>query len=738
MLDDVSSGFTDAYLTLCGALPSTDGLHEQRERFSDWLDSFKRGASKSENDNETNGNDNHNRNSNTPQPDDLSKALLAALAVTSSDDEQRQPNLLMNLTRKLIEIRSILVSIDQSESLALPSIVVIGSQSSGKSSVLEAIVGHEFLPKGNNMVTRRPIELTLVHTPHTTAEYGVFPSLPSYGKIDDFGAIQKILTDQNLSVPASECVTDEAIDLRIYSPHVPDLTLIDLPGYVQISGMDQPDNLRESISGLCEKYIKPPNVILAVCAADVDLANSPALRASRRVDPLGMRTVGVVTKLDMVTPDEGTAILTNRKYPLQLGYVGVVCKAPKRGIIDRLAGESNMSGAIMEREENYFQNHAQSFNKPGVMVGTNTLRKKLMEVLEHSMSNSLQDVSNAVQNELTEASYQFKVEYNDRRVSPESYVAEVVDGLKAGLRDAQQRFSKPEVRGKLEDMLTDRVMSILEQLYWNDKRLPELNKLSRGEMEQYWTHKADAARSLLTKSGIGRDSSTLVAEGLRGLVEVLTSDAPYSYHEEAVNRIREFSHDILRSRLSATSDQVENALKPFKFEVETEDKEWNRGRRHAISALEVEQDACNAKLGEIRKRVGGYRKLNNIISYIQQVEEGNVMHKTGKEGEPAWKLAYNPAHLVEARQAMLLGERLAILKLRMSTLRSSRCKFSKGVETHCPEAFLTVVSEKLAYTSSLFLQIELLQSFFDQVCVGCLRGCITNDLNSFHARLTPG
>lgn len=60
----------------------------------------------------------------------------------SAQDEQ-----LMMLTKKLIEIRSILMSIDHNETLRLPSIVVIGSQSSGKSSVLEAIVGHEFLPK---------------------------------------------------------------------------------------------------------------------------------------------------------------------------------------------------------------------------------------------------------------------------------------------------------------------------------------------------------------------------------------------------------------------------------------------------------------------------------------------------------------------------------------------------------------------------------------------------------------
>ena len=80
-------------------------------------------------------------------------ALIAATLSAPSDSVQEasgkgpRADELMHLTRKLIEIRSILLSIDQSDALKLPSIVVIGSQSSGKSSVLEAIVGHEFLPK---------------------------------------------------------------------------------------------------------------------------------------------------------------------------------------------------------------------------------------------------------------------------------------------------------------------------------------------------------------------------------------------------------------------------------------------------------------------------------------------------------------------------------------------------------------------------------------------------------------
>lgn len=110
---------------------------------------------KEENNNKDEGSENSNNNK-SPKSDAAAIAALVAATMSSPSDskdkldsltpEERQ-NGLMHLTRKLIEIRSMLLSIDQSDALKLPSIVVIGSQSSGKSSVLEAIVGHEFLPK---------------------------------------------------------------------------------------------------------------------------------------------------------------------------------------------------------------------------------------------------------------------------------------------------------------------------------------------------------------------------------------------------------------------------------------------------------------------------------------------------------------------------------------------------------------------------------------------------------------
>ena len=505
------------------------------------------------------------------------------------------------------------------------------------------------------MVTRRPIELTLIHTPQednreTPQEYGEFPAL-GLGKITNFAHIQQTLTDLNLAVPTSDAVSNEPIELRIYSPHVPDLTLIDLPGYIQIASMDQPDFLRDKIAGLCEKYIREPNIILAVCAADVDLANSPALRASRKVDPLGLRTIGVVTKMDLVPPEQGASILEGNRYPLHLGYVGVVAKST-----------STSTGALAKRnEQDYFSNHREYFGvSSSLMVGTDTLRRRLMQVLESSMASSLHGISNAVQLELEEATYQFKVQYNDRRITAESYVAETVDALKARFKDLSSQFRKPQVRAKLKAMLDDKVMDVLEQLYWLDKRAPELGplgadpKLKAGDVDAYWRHKLEAASSLLTKSGVGRDSTLVVADGLRALIDSIAVGEPFNHHPRAAERLVQFSHMILRDRIGLTSDQVENCIKPFKYEVDVDEREWEQGRGRAVDLFEKEVAMCEVKLKEIRKKVGGSRRLSGLMGYVKELEERALERKNkrfaGEDEAPAEEpesYRYPPAQILD-------------------------------------------------------------------------------------------
>lgn len=688
-------------------------------------------------------------------------AAAAAAAATSpedaphdgNEDEPRPPpgssEELMLLTRKLIEVRNILKSIDrESDELVLPSIVVIGSQSSGKSSVLEAIVGQEFLPKGNNMVTRRPIELTLVHVSKDAppadgiVEYGEFPGL-GMGKITDFARVQKALYDMNMAVPASECVSDHPIELHIHSPHVPDLSLIDLPGYVQLSSMDQPEELREKIAGLCDKYIREPNIILAVCAADVDLANSPALRASRKVDPLGMRTIGVISKMDLVSPEVGAAILNNNRYPLSLGYVGVVCKAPQQigQSMFALSRSSNIVQLTQEYERRYFNEHRAEFAAPkrgrnagqAPMVGTDELRKRLMVVLEEHMGSSLSGVSNVVRSELDDAAYQFKVQYNDRAITAETYVAEVMDILKQRFKFFSDNFGKPEVRVLLKNALDDKVMDILAQVYWTDAQLGELGeqankrRVTAEDLDPKWAQKLEMCTSSLTKSGIGRMSTQLVANTIRAHLEQLAMAEPFNHHAETAERIIAFGSALLRDRFSITADQVENCVKPYKYEVEVDATEWAQGREQSVKLMQNELAMCTEAYNRLRKVVGS-RRLRGAMEYLTQLEErekrrlehsvdtvehAGHAHTETDESDPT-RPGFNAALLLKAREARFLQARADNLRLRLAALKARRCRAGPQSQVFCPETFLNVVADKLTYTAVMFINIELLAEFFYQ------------------------
>ncbi|GAA6056947.1 hypothetical protein JCM3770_007158 [Rhodotorula araucariae] len=687
-----------------------------------------------------------------PSPDPtpaatVAAAMAAAVPILVDADEPAGDSSedLMLLTRKLIEIRSILLSIGEEAGLTLPSIVVIGSQSSGKSSVLEAIVGREFLPKGDNMVTRRPIELTLIHTPPTPSNshpttFAEFPSLGP-GHISDFSLVQKTLVDLNLSVSAEECVSDTPIQLRIHSPHVPDLSLVDLPGYVQVASMDQPEELKDKIAALCDKYIRSPNIILAVCSADVDLANSPALRAAKKVDPLGMRTIGVVTKMDLVDPAAGAAILGNNRYPLALGYVGVVCRAAKhhsRSLLKRAnaAGdEGSLIGPIRAQEEAFFGGHGDAFSHEGIQVGTDTLKRRLMHVLEESMAASLHSISNAVALELEEATYQFKVQYNDRAISAESYVAETLDLLKARIGALGKSFAKKDVGRLLKHALDEQVLDLLASQYWIDPRAPELGTLANDravspeDLDVYWHRKLDALSSSLTKSGVGRAATQLVVDAIRARLATLAREEPLLYHPDAADRIAATADAILRERFTLTSDQVENSVKPFKYEVEVDAREWEHGRQEAVDLLQRELGMCDAALAKIRDAVGG-RKLRGAMEYVAEIEEKERRRRERRRearaaGQDDWdeqedeladptRPAFNPALLAKAREAMFLSSRSSILRLRVLALKSRRCRAGPDNKAFCPEAFLNIVADKLSSTAVQFINIELLVEFFYQ------------------------
>ncbi|CAO3668955.1 unnamed protein product [Rhizopus stolonifer] len=305
------------------------------------------------------------------------------------------------LIKTVNKLQDAFTSVGVHNPVDLPQIAVIGSQSSGKSSVLENIVGRDFLPRGTGIVTRRPLVLQLINRPakesdgEGQSEWGEFLHLPSQ-KFFDFDKIrQEIVKDTELKTGKNLGISPQPINLRIFSPNVLTLTLIDLPGLTKVPVGDQPKDIEKQIRDMLSKFITKPNaIILAVTAANTDLANSDGLKLAREVDPEGLRTIGVLTKVDLM--DQGTDvidILAGRVIPLRLGYVPVV----NRGQRD-IENKKSIQRAL-DAEREYFETHA-AYQSKAQYCGTPFLSRKLNTILMHHIKNTLPEIKGKIQSAL--------------------------------------------------------------------------------------------------------------------------------------------------------------------------------------------------------------------------------------------------------------------------------------------------------------------------------------------------
>eukprot|EP00796_Vickermania_ingenoplastis_P002287 gene2287-1429_t len=281
------------------------------------------------------------------------------------------------------DLQDAFANIKSSAQLKLPQIAVVGSQSCGKSSVLESIVGRDFLPRGSGIVTRCPLVLQLIQLkPTEKSEWGEFLHLPGK-KFTDFSEIRDEISRRTDEIAGKHAISDQAIHLKLFSAHVLTLTLIDLPGLVMNAVGDQPKDIDVMIKRMVMKYVQDPTtIILAISPANTDLATSQSLRLASQLDPEGKRTVGVLTKLDLM--DRGTDcmdVLSNKLFPLRHGYVGVVCRS-QQDIVDRTSMED------ARRVEREFFERSDAYRSIADQSGTEYLSRKLnILLMEHIRAN---------------------------------------------------------------------------------------------------------------------------------------------------------------------------------------------------------------------------------------------------------------------------------------------------------------------------------------------------------------
>ncbi|EPQ64464.1 BgtA-20839 [Blumeria graminis f. sp. tritici] len=316
------------------------------------------------------------------------------------------------------------------DSLDLPQIVVVGSQSAGKSSVLENIVGRDFLPRGSGIVTRRPLILQLINIPTeedvsgefsgVQAEWAEFHHVPSR-RFTDFQDVKREIENETSRIAGNnKGINRQPINLKIYSPHVLSLTLVDLPGLTKVPIGDQPTDIEKQTRNLISEYIAKPNsIILAVSPANVDIVNSEALKLARHVDPLGRRTIGVLTKIDLM--DHGTNaldILSGRVYPLKLGFTGVVNRSQQD-----IQGNKSLDEAL-KSESDFFKHHP-AYRNMASKCGTQYLARSLNTTLMSHIRERLPDIK-ARLNTLMGQTQQELASYGDMHFSGKEHRGSLV------------------------------------------------------------------------------------------------------------------------------------------------------------------------------------------------------------------------------------------------------------------------------------------------------------------------
>eukprot|EP01060_Flectonema_neradi_P001369 TRINITY_DN1080_c0_g1_i1.p1 TRINITY_DN1080_c0_g1~~TRINITY_DN1080_c0_g1_i1.p1 ORF type:complete len:671 (+),score=119.65 TRINITY_DN1080_c0_g1_i1:72-2015(+) len=353
------------------------------------------------------------------------------------------------------QLQDVFSKVNMVHELDLPQIVVVGAQSTGKSSVLENIVGKDFLPRGSGIVTRRPLVLQMTklsaddedqrRARGDPVEWGTFLHLP--GQIfTDFNVIKDEISRETERLCGDrKGVSSDPIRLNVTSPNCLDLTVIDLPGLTKIAVDGQQENIKEAIEDMAIEYCKPKNtIILAVTAANTDIANSDALQLARRVDPQGDRTIGVLTKLDLM--DAGTNaldVLKGNVVKLKRGFIGLVNRSQRD--IDNLKNVQDSLTAEME----FFRNHPVYSKYASKQLGTKYLTQTLSDNLLVHIRKCLPELKQNIENLLKQTDMLLK-EYGQNDMGPGSRLLQLLSSYSTGII---QNLDGSNVPGQLSNKI---------------------------------------------------------------------------------------------------------------------------------------------------------------------------------------------------------------------------------------------------------------------------------------------
>uniref|UniRef100_A0A671MLI7 Interferon-induced GTP-binding protein MxA-like n=1 Tax=Sinocyclocheilus anshuiensis TaxID=1608454 RepID=A0A671MLI7_9TELE len=500
--------------------------------------------------------------------------------------------------RPCIDTIDKLRSLGVEKDLALPAIAVIGDQSSGKSSVLEALSGVA-LPRGSGIVTRCPLELKMIRTKDEEKWHGRISYLGKEEDIDDPAEVEKKIREaQDEMAGPGVGISEELISLQITSANVPDLTLIDLPGIARVAVKGQPENIGDQIKRLIRKFVtKQETINLVVVPCNVDIATTEALQMAQEEDREGERTLGILTKPDLV--DKGTEetvvdIVHNEIIHLTKGYMIVRCRGQKE-ILDQVTlNEATVT------EKAFFQDHPH-FSKlyEEGFATIPKLAEKLTIELVHHIQRSLPHLEEQIENKLAETQKELEKYGNGPPSDPAERLSFFIDKVTAFTQDMFNLTTGEEVKCASDLLIFPELRD--EFAKWNSflDRLGKIEKQVGNYEAKYRGRELPGFINYKTFEGLVREQIKLLEEPALKTLKTASDVVRKKFIQLAQFSFVGFPNllKIAKTKIEAIKQdkesQAESMLRTqFKMEliVYSQDGTYSQSLQDAKEMLEEEED----------------------------------------------------------------------------------------------------------------------------------------------------
>lgn len=343
--------------------------------------------------------------------------------------------------------------------VSLPQIIVCGDQSSGKSSVLEAISGVSF-PVKSNLCTRFPTELVLRRTPQTSVSVSIVPhhtrsdsekaTLAAFHEeLENFDGLASLIDNAKSAMGISthgKAFAKDLLRIEISGPDRAHLTIVDLPGLIHSQTKNQKASDVESIQEVVDTYMRQSrSIILAVVSAKNDFANQVVLKLARSADSTGIRTLGVITKPDTLYPGSESeslyvSLARNQEVDFRLGW----------HVLKNLDSEADR-GSLAQRDikEAEFFNRGSWTELPDSVLGIDQLRSRLSKVLLNHITEELPSLIGEIEAKRNTCQQRLD-EFGRPRTTLHEQQAYLM-----GISEAYQRLVQSAVDGNWNDLFFD-------------------------------------------------------------------------------------------------------------------------------------------------------------------------------------------------------------------------------------------------------------------------------------------